>query len=369
VSTASTRKDAARDNPENYDYRQKDLITQLAWRAGVPTPPSVMPIPLRDAANANLFFGVAPALLLDSIGNPSISWFQCLYLLERLQKGLYTCEKPQMLATRWAWAGRRLDRPVFLNGRPYPTPLEAHIAATRNILNAIAVGFCASCGETATNALVDWRTSFWQLWWNLAGTIHAADEVIRQELFWSVCLGAIATPSPALVVAGCQDISAAWNETMSRHRQPVAPSRLLPGSSEGPSMGTQTSPCSGERSTEEQCRTIVENTRPLVERMATAYSVHTESAPSAYRPAKEFLDADKGPKDYDELHQFLKSHPEIRTRRPWSQRLLIHAGDWMRYRRESGNKVDPLDLSAEIVDAVVQAEARKQAIRRSKAGE
>jgi len=49
---------------------------------------------------------------------------------------------------------------------------------------------------------------------------------------------------------------------------------------------------------------------------------------SAFRPAKEFV-GEHGIKTAGGLTRFLKKHPEIRTRKPKGQRLLIHSGDWM----------------------------------------
>ncbi len=55
-----------------------------------------------------------------------------------------------------------------------------------------------------------------------------------------------------------------------------------------------------------------------------------EDDESAYRPAKEFLDA-KRFNGYKSLHQALRDNPWIRWNKPSKNRLRIHAGDWRRY--------------------------------------
>jgi hypothetical protein len=88
---------------------------------------------------------------------------------------------------------------------------------------------------------------------------------------------------------------------------------------------------------------------------------------SAYKPAKNFFDLTH--RTYNHIRRALDQHPCIRnyhplakkTGKPNRHRLLIHAGDWMEYLKESKDaSTDPLDLSAErILEAVEDVEHRK----------
>jgi hypothetical protein len=53
---------------------------------------------------------------------------------------------------------------------------------------------------------------------------------------------------------------------------------------------------------------------------------HVSYDPTAYRPAKEFMNG-----DYKAINKVLEDNPWIRRRKPNKQRLLIHAGDWQEY--------------------------------------
>jgi hypothetical protein len=70
------------------------------------------------------------------------------------------------------------------------------------------------------------------------------------------------------------------------------------------------------------------------------------------------------------LKAMLRLNPQIRTRKPSPQRLLVHAGDWHRALGQlKGASPDPLDLPAETVDAMVQdVQARKAIEQCRKAG-
>jgi hypothetical protein len=85
---------------------------------------------------------------------------------------------------------------------------------------------------------------------------------------------------------------------------------------------------------------------------------------TAYRPAKEFLVAPFS--DYKAIRKALEKNPRIRTRRPTTRRLLIHAGDWHEMRNHC-TEMDPLDMPAEAVDkAVREVERRKAEVRNSR---
>jgi hypothetical protein len=89
---------------------------------------------------------------------------------------------------------------------------------------------------------------------------------------------------------------------------------------------------------------------------------------SAYRPASEFLDANKH-KDYPALRRVLANNPQIRTRKPSPQRLVIHAGDWFAYLKEqTTGAFAALGENPEVVDAFLKdVRERQQVIRRNKA--
>jgi hypothetical protein len=94
---------------------------------------------------------------------------------------------------------------------------------------------------------------------------------------------------------------------------------------------------------------------------------------TAYRPAREFINPERFP-TLRAIRNALDSNPTIRTRRPISKsgkpimnRLLIHAGDWHEFLNQP-QAVNPLDLSATVVDAVMEAEHRKAEIRKQKDG-
>jgi hypothetical protein len=92
--------------------------------------------------------------------------------------------------------------------------------------------------------------------------------------------------------------------------------------------------------------------------------------PTAYRPANEFIDADEFP-DFKAIQKALAANPLIRRKRPTGKngkeiknRLIIHAGDWHKFRQRQ--QVNPLDLPAAVVDAVTETENRKAKVRRLK---
>lgn len=88
--------------------------------------------------------------------------------------------------------------------------------------------------------------------------------------------------------------------------------------------------------------------------------------PTAYRPAREFLDKDRF-QTYKAIRNFLKDNPSIRWRKPSTQRLEIHSGDWRRCLAEQTTQMSPYDCPAVIVDAVLEKEQRQQQIRQQKA--
>jgi hypothetical protein len=101
---------------------------------------------------------------------------------------------------------------------------------------------------------------------------------------------------------------------------------------------------------------------------STATSIEDDSA---YRPASEFLAPERFP-TLKAIGKALAANPWIRSRRPTgkngkpiSNRLNIHAGDWHKFVNQSQG--DPLDQPASVVDAVLETEKRKAAIR-NKAG-
>jgi hypothetical protein len=101
----------------------------------------------------------------------------------------------------------------------------------------------------------------------------------------------------------------------------------------------------------------------------------SNSAPldeTAYRPASEFIDEDRFPY-LKAINAALKANPWIRWSRPIGQngkeipnRLLIHAGDWHKFRNE--RSANPLDAPAGLVEAVLAAEERKAQIQKQKDG-
>lgn len=88
---------------------------------------------------------------------------------------------------------------------------------------------------------------------------------------------------------------------------------------------------------------------------------------SAYRPAKEFIIAGQC-ESFKQLHKILAANPSIRHRRPNSRatgrpitnRLEVHAGDWMKYLNASRLvRRDPGDWQTPHADYVKDVEARK----------
>jgi hypothetical protein len=99
--------------------------------------------------------------------------------------------------------------------------------------------------------------------------------------------------------------------------------------------------------------------------MDGAASAAAGDDPTAYRPAKEFLDQKRYP-SYQAIRKALQAAPWIRTQKPSSQRLNIHASDWQRMLNQPV-VADPLDLPAETVDAAVKAvEQRKAEVRKTR---
>jgi hypothetical protein len=88
---------------------------------------------------------------------------------------------------------------------------------------------------------------------------------------------------------------------------------------------------------------------------------------TAFRPAKEFLDATRFT-TFKRLRAVLKRNPWVRTRKPSPQRLEIHAGDWHRYiAMLDGAGFDALDVAGETADAFLAEVRQRQAdIRRRK---
>jgi hypothetical protein len=96
-------------------------------------------------------------------------------------------------------------------------------------------------------------------------------------------------------------------------------------------------------------------------------AVGVSDDPAAFRPASDFVDEEKG-LTFKAINAALKANSFIRHRRPVGKsgksipnRLEIHAGDWCKFQSE-GQVADPLDMSAEIVDSIVDAEKRKAEI-------
>jgi hypothetical protein len=96
---------------------------------------------------------------------------------------------------------------------------------------------------------------------------------------------------------------------------------------------------------------------------------------TAYRPAKEFIKADDFPRTLRELKATLDECPWIKRRRPPSKktgkpnphRLEVHAGDWHKFLATRIAKPDdPTEQNAAAVDALLDAEKRKQEARARK---
>jgi hypothetical protein len=89
--------------------------------------------------------------------------------------------------------------------------------------------------------------------------------------------------------------------------------------------------------------------------------------PTAFRPAKEFLDPERFP-HYKAIRKFLETHPNIRRENPTPRRLVIHAGDWQGTLAREKKSPDPLDAPAALVDAAKEIERRKAMERNRQAG-
>src|SRR5262249_35883609 len=95
--------------------------------------------------------------------------------------------------------------------------------------------------------------------------------------------------------------------------------------------------------------------------------------PTAYRPASEFIEGSRF-STLRAIRKVLDANPKIRRRRPHAKtgkqipnRLEIHAGDWLAFIH--AKSVDPSDMPANVVDAVMEQEQRKVEIRRQKEAE
>lgn len=67
---------------------------------------------------------------------------------------------------------------------------------------------------------------------------------------------------------------------------------------------------------------------------------------------------------YTEFKRFLEKHPEIRTRKPSQQRLLIHAGDWNRHwyqQEQRENEVLDKMNTDDLIDGIEQRKKEVQA--------
>lgn len=80
------------------------------------------------------------------------------------------------------------------------------------------------------------------------------------------------------------------------------------------------------------------------------------------RPAKEFFDSTFAT-DIKAVHRYLKKYPWVRTEKPSKQRLMIHAGDWMKMRAEveeaARNEVDAIGTRAKQASKTKQRRTTK----------
>lgn len=83
-----------------------------------------------------------------------------------------------------------------------------------------------------------------------------------------------------------------------------------------------------------------------------------------FRPASEFLTENRPPRSYRELRRILDENPWIRRFKPSKQRLMIHAGDMLRWQAEQDKqKWRSLNSSQGTADAALaEARQRKAAI-------
>lgn len=80
-------------------------------------------------------------------------------------------------------------------------------------------------------------------------------------------------------------------------------------------------------------------------------SATSSDDPSSYRPATQFLDLEF--KTIKLIRTALKKHPWIRTHKPNPQRLVIHAGDWMKMKFEQdAQNFKNLEVSTATMTAV-----------------
>ncbi len=79
---------------------------------------------------------------------------------------------------------------------------------------------------------------------------------------------------------------------------------------------------------------------------------------SAYIPAKEVV-GDEYAGDYKDLHRILRDNPFIRTRKPSTQRLEVHAGDWNRYKRQRDKALDEPAIEP-LIDAIQKRSAKER---------
>jgi hypothetical protein len=88
-----------------------------------------------------------------------------------------------------------------------------------------------------------------------------------------------------------------------------------------------------------------------------------------FLPASKLLDWERCP-DFNAIRKELRRNPQIKTRRPRQNRLLVHAADWLRAQGKPA--IDPLDLSASAVDAALtsvdEIERRKDEERSRRLG-
>jgi hypothetical protein len=119
---------------------------------------------------------------------------------------------------------------------------------------------------------------------------------------------------------------------------------------------------------------MARQTVPSAEPPAAEHAPPSAEDESAYRPAREFIDAQFP--DHKAITKALGDNPSIRRRRPHSKktgqpipnRLSIHAGDWKAFLAKLKQAApDPLDLPAHVVgEAVQEVQERKAEERRRK---
>jgi hypothetical protein len=94
-----------------------------------------------------------------------------------------------------------------------------------------------------------------------------------------------------------------------------------------------------------------------------------EETTIAFVPASQLIDSQWTLKA---INKALADNPSIRSCRPTSRkgkpirnRLLVHVGDWERFKQQR-RTADPMEVPAEVVDAAIEAAGRQDEIRRLK---